>query len=72
LFVLADASGRMFTNGSDRAELDDASGRIGASQIEELGHVPRYRSTEPLGWNATLIHGDALEEVNKLKQDRQK
>jgi hypothetical protein len=47
LLVLADAAGRMFTNGSDpeRAELDDASGRIGASQIEELGRVPRHRSS---------------------------
>jgi hypothetical protein len=74
LFVLADAAGRMFTNGSD----PEARGarrrirRVGASQREELGRVPRYRSTEPLGWNATLIYGDALEEVNKPKQDRQK
>jgi hypothetical protein len=47
LFVLADAAGRMFTNGSDpeRAELDDASGRIGASQIRELGRVHRHRSS---------------------------
>jgi dihydrofolate reductase len=26
--------------------------------------------TEPLDWNATLIKGDVVEEVNRLKQDR--
>jgi dihydrofolate reductase len=46
------------------------------SFAERMNTMPKFVSsrtlTEPPGWNATLIHGDALEEVNKLKQDRQK
>jgi hypothetical protein len=34
-----------------RAGLDDASGRIGASQREELGRVPRHRT--PSRWVGT-------------------
>jgi hypothetical protein len=50
------------------------------TEVESLANrknaMPKFLSsrtlTEPLDWNATLIHGDALEEVNRLKQDRQK
>jgi hypothetical protein len=50
------------------------------TEVESLAKrnntTPKFVSsrtlTESLGWNATLIHGEALEEVYRLKQDPQK
>jgi dihydrofolate reductase len=39
---------------------------------DRMNNLPKYVAsttlTEPLEWNATLLHGDPVEEVRKLKQ----
>jgi dihydrofolate reductase len=41
---------------------------------DRMNSVPKFVASrtlaEPLVWNATLIKGDVVEEVNRLKQDR--
>jgi dihydrofolate reductase len=41
---------------------------------DRMNSMPKFVAsrtmTEPLAWNATLIKGDVVEEVNRLKQDR--
>ena len=43
-------------------------------EAERINPMPKYVASrtlqEPLSWNATLIKGDAAEEIGKLKQQR--
>lgn len=43
------------------------------NDADRINSMPKYVAsrtlTEPLGWNATLLKGDAAEEIRKLKQE---